>query len=176
MEQSLAAVRKEFPGATVKTSTFDAFIADVLPEKDTLPVVSLEVGDTWVYGNPSDPLKMAQFRALQRVWIECKEAGKPECQTTNPVIQNFTWALLKAPGMMPCSSLYTHTHTHTHTYAHAHTQTHSHSRTHTNALTLSLSLSLSLSFSLSLLFLCFALFCCAGHVSYCLTYRYPIIS
>jgi hypothetical protein len=82
-------------------------------------VVSLEVGDTWVYGNPSDPLKMAQFRALQRVWIECKEAGKPECQTTNPVIQNFTWALLKAPGQQAPSRAQTHTHTHTHTRARA---------------------------------------------------------
>jgi len=30
VEQSLSAVRAEYPGAAVKTSTFDAFIADVM--------------------------------------------------------------------------------------------------------------------------------------------------
>jgi len=97
VEQSLMAVRQEFPGAKVETSTFDAFIAEVEPVKDQLPVVELEVGDTWIYGNPSDPLKMAQYRALQRVWIECLKSGEPRCQTSDPVIQNMTWALLKAP-------------------------------------------------------------------------------
>lgn len=97
VQQSLDAVRQEYPGATVKTSTFDAFIADVLPVKDQLPVIDLEVGDTWIYGTPSDPLKMAQNRALQRVWLECLEAKRPECETSNPAIANFTWALLKAP-------------------------------------------------------------------------------
>ena len=62
-----------------------------------LPTVELEVGDTWTYGNPSDPLKMSQNRALQRVWIECQATGSPYCSASNPVIQNFTWALLKAP-------------------------------------------------------------------------------
>ena len=40
---------------------------------------------------------MAQNRALQRVWLACLNAGDPDCATTNPTIQNFTWALLKAP-------------------------------------------------------------------------------
>jgi len=43
VSQALDTVRKEYPGATVKTSTFDAFIADVLPAKDSLPVIELEV-------------------------------------------------------------------------------------------------------------------------------------
>ena len=33
VEQSLNAVRAEYPGAVVKASTFDAFIADVMPAK-----------------------------------------------------------------------------------------------------------------------------------------------
>ena len=49
-------------------------------------------------GTASDPLKMAENRALQRVWIECLEADPSgPCAYDNPVIQNFTWALLKAP-------------------------------------------------------------------------------
>lgn len=48
VQSSLDTVRNEYPGAKVITSTFDAFIADVLPAKMKLPVVSLEVGDSWM--------------------------------------------------------------------------------------------------------------------------------
>src|SRR6185437_14630783 len=37
-----------------------------------LPVVTAEVGDTWIYGVSSDPLKVARYRAMARLreaWI-----------------------------------------------------------------------------------------------------------
>lgn len=42
-----------FPGATVKASTFDAFVSELLEASDTvqLPVVAEEIGDTWIYGD-----------------------------------------------------------------------------------------------------------------------------
>ncbi|CAK9006160.1 Ankyrin repeat and sterile alpha motif domain-containing protein 1B [Durusdinium trenchii] len=92
----LDSVRKEYPGATVLASTFDAFFEDVQPVRQQLPVISLEVGDTWVYGNPSDPLKMAQYRAIQRAWVKCMQ-HEPRCQASDPAIQNMTFFLLKAP-------------------------------------------------------------------------------
>ena len=46
VQTSLDKLRSEYPGAVVKTSTFDAFIKDVEPVKSQLPVVELEVGDT----------------------------------------------------------------------------------------------------------------------------------
>lgn len=64
--------------------------------RQQLPVISLEVGDTWVYGNPSDPLKMAQYRAIQRAWVKCMQ-HEPRCQASDPAIQNMTFFLLKAP-------------------------------------------------------------------------------
>jgi hypothetical protein len=75
---SLNAVRQEYPNASVFSSSFDNFIRDVLPVKSQLPVVTHEVGDTWMYGAPSDPLKMAQSRELQRAWEDClaREKGK----------------------------------------------------------------------------------------------------
>jgi len=65
--------------------------------QDQLPVVTAEVGDTWIYGVPSDPLKMAQNREIQRAWIECMDAGRTECAYDNPAIQNMTRFLMKAP-------------------------------------------------------------------------------
>ena len=58
---SLDAVRAEYPKASVFASTFDNFIRDVLPVKDQLPVITKEVGDTWLYGAASDPLKMVRL-------------------------------------------------------------------------------------------------------------------
>eukprot|EP00051_Salpingoeca_urceolata_P030171 m.8335 g.8335 ORF g.8335 m.8335 type:complete len:1021 (+) comp3196_c0_seq1:59-3121(+) len=94
---SLDAVRKEYPGASVFASTFDKFVEDVWPIRDQLPVVTKEVGDTWMYGASSDPLKMAQNREIQRVWIECMASGNPACDYANPTIRNMTRFLLKAP-------------------------------------------------------------------------------
>ncbi len=40
--------------------------------RDKLPVVTEEIGDTWIYGCASDPLKVARFRELSaaaRTWI-----------------------------------------------------------------------------------------------------------
>eukprot|EP01062_Namystynia_karyoxenos_P023051 TRINITY_DN18872_c0_g1_i1.p1 TRINITY_DN18872_c0_g1~~TRINITY_DN18872_c0_g1_i1.p1 ORF type:complete len:1136 (+),score=352.05 TRINITY_DN18872_c0_g1_i1:92-3499(+) len=94
---SLSKVRAEYPGARVIASTFDNFMRDVLPVKDQLPLVTGEVGDTWMYGVPADPLKMAQNRAIQRAWIACMRSGEPRCQPDHPEIQNMTWFALKAP-------------------------------------------------------------------------------
>ena len=105
---SLDAVRAEYPKASVFASTFDAFVEDVLPVKDQLPVVTSEVGDTWMYGAPSDPLKMAQNRLIQRAWEDClaKEraagghggGGESSCEWENSAaIRNMTRFLMKAP-------------------------------------------------------------------------------
>ena len=51
IESSLQAVRDEYPGAEVLTSTFDDFIRDVEPVKEQLPVVTAEVGRTTVAGS-----------------------------------------------------------------------------------------------------------------------------
>eukprot|EP00928_Gymnodinium_smaydae_P032832 TRINITY_DN23684_c0_g2_i1.p1 TRINITY_DN23684_c0_g2~~TRINITY_DN23684_c0_g2_i1.p1 ORF type:complete len:910 (+),score=102.38 TRINITY_DN23684_c0_g2_i1:52-2730(+) len=97
VQKTLDTVRNEYPGATVISSTFDAFMQEVMPAKAQLPTVDLEVADTWTYGTPSDPLKIAQNRALQRAWIRCMKRGEPRCQPTDPAIQNMSFFLMKAP-------------------------------------------------------------------------------
>ena len=48
-----------FPGAKVVASdAIDDFVAAVLPHKHTLPVVTAEIGDTWIMGANADPLKV----------------------------------------------------------------------------------------------------------------------
>lgn len=67
-----------FPGASVFYSSLDNFTQAVLPAAaSALPVVSSEVGDAWLYGAPSDPLKLAAFRETQRVVADALAGALP---------------------------------------------------------------------------------------------------
>ena len=44
-----------FPNAKIVASTFDNFTQYLEAARDKLPVVDAEVGDTWIFGAPSDP-------------------------------------------------------------------------------------------------------------------------
>ena len=86
-----------FPGAKVLSSTFDDFFAIAnQPEiKAMLPVVTAEIGDGWIYGVPSDPLKMALFREAARQRQACIAAG--ECDPGAPAMRAFDRLLMKVP-------------------------------------------------------------------------------
>ncbi|MEE8441694.1 MAG: DUF5054 domain-containing protein, partial [Spirochaetia bacterium] len=72
VRQIFAGLRAEFPCATVVASTLDDFARALRKVRGTLPVVTAEIGDTWIHGAASDPRKIAQYRALSRLrlgWI-----------------------------------------------------------------------------------------------------------
>eukprot|EP01048_Picozoa_sp_COSAG05_P004600 COSAG05_NODE_254_length_12842_cov_140.995292_1_plen_827_part_00 len=105
VEASLSLGRAAYPNATVIASSFDDFIRDVLPVKDQLPTVTQEIGDTWIHGVASDPLKMAQHREIQRQWIACMKSGEASCQHDDKTIERMTLFLHKAPDhTWGCSS------------------------------------------------------------------------
>ena len=68
-------MRKEFPDAKLKASTFENYFSALSTIRDKLPVFEQEVGDTWMQGIASDPKKMAQYRALYRVLGQCIQSG-----------------------------------------------------------------------------------------------------
>lgn len=68
-------LRKEFPNAKIKGSTFEEYFAEVNKIRDSLPVIRQEVGDTWIQGIASDPYKMANYRAVSEAITECIMAG-----------------------------------------------------------------------------------------------------
>jgi hypothetical protein len=70
-----ARVRAAFPHAAVVAAGFDAFVSDLLeaaPKLD-LPVVTSEIGDTWIHGAASDPGKLSEYRALLRMRAASRE-------------------------------------------------------------------------------------------------------
>ena len=67
-----AGLRARFPNAKVRAANLTMIAEAVKPYEHSLPVVQQEIGDTWIYGVPSDPWKVARFRELlrlRRAWI-----------------------------------------------------------------------------------------------------------
>ena len=79
-QQEIAAIykklRQQFPAATVTASNFSAIARAVQSHVAGLPVVTAEIGDTWIYGVASDPPKIARYREvarLRKAWIADKQ-------------------------------------------------------------------------------------------------------
>ncbi|MBV8515196.1 MAG: DUF5054 domain-containing protein [Acidobacteria bacterium] len=67
-----AQLREQFPNARLKAANLTDIANAVLRYRETLPVLRQEIGDTWIYGVASDPVKVARFREvlrLRREWI-----------------------------------------------------------------------------------------------------------
>ena len=67
--------REQFPGAEIIASTMDAFALALARIKDQLPIVTEELGDTWIHGVGTDPHKVSQFRELLRLRRQWLKAG-----------------------------------------------------------------------------------------------------
>jgi len=68
-------LRAEFPNAQLKASRLDDFFDVAQSVSAKLPVVTSEIGDTWIQGVASDPRKCAEYRAVSRVVRHCLAAG-----------------------------------------------------------------------------------------------------
>jgi len=70
-----ANLRRRFPNAIIAASSLSDVAIAVDALRDGLPIVTQEIGDTWIYGVPSDPIKVARYRELSRLrkqWIQQK--------------------------------------------------------------------------------------------------------
>lgn len=66
------------PRAEIVASTLDAFGAAMWERRESFPVVTQEIGDSWIHGAGSDPGKIARFRALQRLYDGFEAELTPE--------------------------------------------------------------------------------------------------
>lgn len=64
-----------FPNAELILSSLDAFTEAILPITESLPQVVGEIGQSWSYGAPADPLKIAAFRTARRLRNDGVAAG-----------------------------------------------------------------------------------------------------
>ena len=65
-------LKQRFPEAAISATNLTQIANAVQPYHKNLPVVAEEIGDTWIHGIASDPLKVARYREaarLRREWI-----------------------------------------------------------------------------------------------------------
>jgi hypothetical protein len=65
-------LEEKYPGAAIEAGSLDDFASHIRSVRGSLPVVEEEIGDTWIHGIATDPLKTAWFKRLLRLkdtWI-----------------------------------------------------------------------------------------------------------
>lgn len=71
-------LRSRYPNARIEASSLNRVAEILSAEKSMLPVLESEIGDTWIYGYGSSPLRMAEFRALGRLFSQWLRKGDIE--------------------------------------------------------------------------------------------------
>lgn len=71
-------LRERYPNAKLVPASFNEVANDLWAMRESLPVVTSEIGDTWIYGYGSSPIRMAKFRALSGLYSQWLADGKLE--------------------------------------------------------------------------------------------------
>jgi len=90
-----AGLHQRFPKAQLIAGSLTDIATEMEPLRASLPVITQEIGDTWIYGAPSDPLKIARYREvarLRREWIANSKLAKG-----GPIDQKLLARLALAP-------------------------------------------------------------------------------
>ena len=75
VQKKLADIGKEYPDYTVSAGTLDEFAEAIWAVREKLPVLTGEIGDTWIHGSAADPYKSAALRTLMRLKREWLKDG-----------------------------------------------------------------------------------------------------
>ncbi|MFS2176723.1 DUF5054 domain-containing protein [Rhizobium pisi] len=71
-------LRAREPDAVIRAATLDDYGAILWNGRERFPVVELELGDSWIHGSASDPVKTARFLGLQRLYDRFAADGLDE--------------------------------------------------------------------------------------------------
>ena len=95
-----ARIAQWYPIASIYASPLDNFTQHLRGQVvQRMPVVKQEMGDTWVYGVPSDPQKVSRMRVINRAWASVAAAEPGGAIATalqrDAVLRNATRFALK---------------------------------------------------------------------------------
>ena len=88
-----------FPHAQIVASSLDAFAHVLIDRQVELPLVTAEIGDTWIHGVGTDPTKVSQFRELCRLQATWQAASQATAEELQPfrrslmLVGEHTWGL-----------------------------------------------------------------------------------
>lgn len=101
VERFYEEMREKYPNAELIAGTLDDFSDEIEKVWNTLPVVEQEIGDTWIHGVASDPVKTSDFKrllSLSEKWIRDGELteGTPAYETffeNMLLVAEHTWGM-----------------------------------------------------------------------------------
>ena len=99
VHETYASLRQQFPDARFIGSSLDAVARLLIEAKPELPVITSEIGDTWIQGVGTDPTKVSQYRELLRLRHEWRNANRIDTTTLNRLqhalimIPEHTWGM-----------------------------------------------------------------------------------
>src|SRR6185295_13738752 len=67
IHQTYASLKSRFPDARITPTSLSEISNAIEPHRASLPVLTDEIGDTWIHGVASDPLKLARYREVARL-------------------------------------------------------------------------------------------------------------
>ena len=62
-----AELHQQFPNASITASSMSGVANAVDAIRNKLPIVIQEIGNTWIYGVPSAPIKVSRYREVSRL-------------------------------------------------------------------------------------------------------------
>ncbi len=86
-------IRTEYPNANIVATDLDGMAREVLAVKDMLPVVTEEIGDTWIHGVGTDPHKVSNYRALLRLAGTLPEPERGRIYKPLLSVPEHTWGM-----------------------------------------------------------------------------------
>lgn len=91
----IAKITEAYPDYIVRASTIDQFTEKLVATKPPLPIVEEEIGDTWIHGVGSDPLKMSKYYKLVELTKSWLENG--DLTTTDDTYLEYLSKLMLVP-------------------------------------------------------------------------------
>lgn len=85
-----ADLRRRYPKAELVGASFNEVARELTAIKEKLPVVTSEIGDTWIYGYGSAPIRMAKFRKLSSLysqWLQKRKIDRNSDEALNFAIE-----------------------------------------------------------------------------------------
>ena len=76
VNQTYTALSARFPNAQIVPTNLSEIANAIEPHRNSLPVVTSEIGDTWIHGVASDPVKLARYREVARLRQDWLAQGK----------------------------------------------------------------------------------------------------
>lgn len=91
INEMYADLHEKYPGVKIEAGTLEDVAQVAL--KEELPVISSEIGDTWIHGVGTDPKKISQYRALLRLKDTLPEKEMYKIYDKILLIPEHTWGL-----------------------------------------------------------------------------------